>query len=139
MLNFFNIGCFDIVCGQLQVISTVNNQPFLNPASITVGLSSDLVVQVRCINISPGGGTIQWSYAVNGSEVNTGLTAFGTSQENGVLRVYPANVLTGEGAMFQCRDTNTSLILSVTFNVSKSATILCLLNRCIHDTDHMNL
>ena len=108
---------------QLQVVSTDNNQPFLNPNNITVGSSSDLVVQVRCISQDApseeeeAGGGIVWSYRVNGSEVDVGLRAFGTSQENGVLRVYPVNVLTGEGAMFQCTDGNTTL--NVTFDLCK--------------------
>ena len=62
-------------------------------------------------------GDIQWSFAGNGSSVEAGLKPFGTSQENGVLRVYPANVLTGNGSMFLCSDGNTTL--NVTFDLRK--------------------
>ena len=102
-----------------------SNQRFPNPDRITVGLASDVAVQVRCTKQRDklDVGVIQWNYAVNGSDVGTGLKAFGTSQENGVLRVYPVNVLTGQGGMFQCSDGNTTL--NVTFDVGKSAPSKC--------------
>ena len=52
----------------------------------------------------------------NGSAVDVGLRPFGSSQEDGVLRIYPANLLTG-GAMFQCSDGTTTL--NVTFDLRK--------------------
>ena len=40
------------------------------------------------------------------------------SQENGVLRVFPASLLTGDGAMFQCSDGDE--VQNVTFDLRKS-------------------
>ena len=94
-----------------------NNQPFSNPGRITVGVASDLIVQVKCQHVSMESGAIQWSFAGNGSAVDTGLRPFGTSQTNGVLRIYPANVLTGESNMFQCSDGST--IVNVMFDLRK--------------------
>ena len=113
-----------VVSGQLQVTS-MGDAPltFSNPDRITVGFSSDLIVQVQCSyqNASSATGNIQWTYAVNGSEVSDGLRAFGTSQEEGVLRVYPASLLSGDGALFQCSDGST--VLNVTFELRKFVTL----------------
>ena len=125
-LTHLHTHTYTVSC-QLQISSTgANSQPFSNPDRITVGFASDLIVQVLCTsqNVSMSGSNIQWSYAVNDSEVDNELRAFGTSQENGVLRVYPANQLTGEGAMFQCSDGNT--VLNVTFDLRKSTYLLLL-------------
>ena len=99
------------------MISTETNQPFANPDNITVGSASDLVVKVRCISQGVSSTGLVWNYVVNGSAVDVGLRPFGSSQEDGVLRIYPANLLTG-GAMFQCSDGTTTL--SVTFDLRKS-------------------
>ena len=104
------------VSSQLQVISTETNQPFANPDRITVGNASDLVVKVRCISQGVLSTGLVWSYVANGSAVDVGLRPFGSSQEDGVLRIYPANLLTG-GAMFQCSDGTTTL--NVTFDLRK--------------------
>ena len=114
------------VSGQLQVSSTgeANPRPFSNPDRITVGFASDLIVQVQCTSQnSSSNDNIQWSYFVNDSLVDTGLRAFGTSQEDGMLRVYPASLLTGNGSMFQCSDGE--LTLNVTFDLRKSVKHAC--------------
>ena len=107
------------------MISTESNQPFSDPGRITVGLASDLVVQVKCQNASMDNSAIQWTYAVNGSVVDMGLRPFGTSQANGVLRIYPVNVLTGNGTMFQCSDESSTL--NVTFDLGKFTMIASVL------------
>ena len=113
------------VSGQLQVSSTGENpQPFSNPDRITVGFASDLIVQVQCnYRNTSSSSNIQWFYLANNSQVDTGLRAFGTSQENGMLRIYPASLLTGSGAIFQCSDGD--LVLNVTFNLRKSVSRSC--------------
>ena len=116
-LGILTLAYTHTVSSQLQVISTENNQPFTNPDNITVGYASDLVVHVRCISQEVSSTGLVWNYVVNGSAVDVGLRPFGSSQEDGVLRIYPANLLTG-GAMFQCSDATTTL--NVTFDLRES-------------------
>ena len=81
-LGSTRIMCQCAASSQLQVISTENSQPFLNPDRITVGLWSDFVLQVRRINQNATlgeeeGGDIRWRYRAYGSEVDEGLRPFG--------------------------------------------------------------
>ena len=85
----------------------------MNPERITVGSSSDLAVEVQCY--SSNNSHIIWSYGDNDTVVLEGLRAFGTSQGDGWLRIYPSNVLSLNGTMFKCTDAETGETLEVTF------------------------
>ena len=99
---------------QLQVVSTETNQ-VLNASNIVVGTASDLALQVRCQSFSDSS-TITWMNGT-GSVMSQGLSAFGVSQENGVLRVYPVTMLSEGVDTFYCTDgTNT---LTVQFDIRK--------------------
>ena len=64
---------------------------------------------------------MNWTFAENGTAVSRGLKPFGTSQgEGGVLRIYPANILSPSGTAFQCRDAQSDQTLNVTFELRKS-------------------
>ena len=98
----------------------------LNPERVTVGKSSDLIVEVQCYNSISSATTgeletknaqVIWSYGdnINDTVVLEGLRAHGTSQGDGWLRIYPSNVLSPNGTMFKCTDTETGETLEVTF------------------------
>ena len=88
-----------------------------------MGNALDLAIEVRCSSSSndplPGG--VNWTFGENGTAVPSGLAAFGTSQgERGVLRVYPANMISPSGTRFQCLDSGNGQTLNVTFELRKA-------------------
>ena len=91
----------------------------LNPNRITVGNSSDMIAEVRCSS-SNESSTVTWLYE-DGTPVPSGLTAFGTTQGDGILRIYPAYKLLSPspGTRFQCRDAENDQILNVTLELRK--------------------
>ena len=118
-----------------------------DPNNISVGLASDLVLEVECISrtgIQDGSGWIQdgsgsgsgsgsgieitneskimngteWRYR-NGNEIPSGLQAFGVSQGGGILRVYPVQLLSN-ASEFVCRSgQDNTATLNVTFDLGK--------------------
>ena len=90
----------------------------LNPDRVTVGNASDLAAEVRCSENASGNAVI-WLYQ-NGTAVSSGLRAFGTTQGDGVLRIYPATLLSGgTGTRFLCVDVETNDSLRVTLVLRK--------------------
>ena len=84
----------------------------LNPDRVTVGNASDLAAEVRCSEIASGN-AVTWLYQ-NRTAVSSGLRAFGTTQGDGVLRIYPATLLSGgSGTRFWCMDIEANDVLSV--------------------------
>ena len=112
------VWLFPHVCtgvSQLILRSVETGQPFPMPGNITVGLASDLAVQVQCTPES-GTGIVTWEYR-NGTEVPSGLQPFGISQgEEGILRVYPANQLMIE-SRFICSAGTNGPTLNVSFTL----------------------
>ena len=108
------------------MVSTETNQ-VLNASNIVVGTASDLALQVCCQSLRDGGPhmySVTWRDG-GGSVVSQGLSAFGVSQENGVLRVYPVTMLSEGVNTFNCTDgTNT---LTVQFDRRKYQTCTTLL------------
>ena len=109
---------------ELQISST--DQPrrlFDSPDTIKVGNALDVAVEVQCTSIGgPAAARVRWSFAENGTAVEEGLKAFGTSQSStsdGVLRIYPAASLSRSGTTFQCRDVENDQSLNVTFELRK--------------------
>ena len=88
---------------------------FPNPGNITVGLTSDLIIEVQCA-AENGVGTEVFAWSQNGITVPSGLQAFGVSQGgNGTLRVNPAQeLLQSGGNQFACSD-NSGSTLDVVF------------------------
>ena len=75
---------------------------------------------MRCSSNDQTAG-VNWTFAENGTAVSLGLKAFGTSQgDGGVLRIYPANILSPSGTRFQCWDGENSQTLNVTLLLRKS-------------------
>ncbi len=75
----------EIAAAQLTVHLPDNPSP-LNPDRITVGNATDVIIEVDCQ--AGGGGDTTWSFS-NGTEVTSGLVAFGVTQGDGRLRIYP--------------------------------------------------
>ena len=100
-------------------VESVDGAPFQNLTDIVVGGASDVIVAVRCV--ATPAGPVEWSYGGNSSVVTSGLTPFGVSQEDGVLRVYPASLL-GEEDQYTCnnRDSAQMHTVSVRFRLSKN-------------------
>ena len=100
---------------QLQVVSTDTNQAFPDPSNIVVGSASDLALQVKCLSQSSSS-VPTWSFG--GTSVGQGLSPFGVSQEDGVLRIYPTKTELSLGMnIFQCSDGTDNLM--VQFNLGK--------------------
>ena len=99
------------------------DRTFDNPARIRVGNALDVAVELRCSSVgNPESSTVSWTFAENGTAVPgySGLGPFGTSQrEGGLLRIYPANILSQTGTGFQCRDVDNDQILNVTLELRK--------------------
>ena len=92
----------------LEVVSAdTSRSPFPNPSDIVVGGASDVIVAVRCVSTPVS--TVVWTYTGNGSEVPMGLQPFGASQDNGLLRIYPAALL-GQERQYTCSDEGTSTL-----------------------------
>ena len=114
-----------VVSSGLLSITTVDAQRrVLNPDRVTVGNASDLAAEVRCSSnhsLSEGAQkNVSWLYE-NGTAVSSGLQAFGTTQGDGILRIYPATVLSGgNGTRFWCLDAENNDKLSVTLVLRKS-------------------
>ena len=99
----------------LTVVSAAGAS-FPNLTDIIVGGASDVMVTVRCVATPVG--PVEWSYGGNSSVVTSGLTPFGVSQEEGVLRIYPASLL-GEEDQYTCRDGAQMHTVSVQFRLGK--------------------
>ena len=99
----------------LTVVSA-DGAPFPNLTDIVVGGASDVIVTVRCV--ATPAGPVEWSYGGNSSVVTSGLTPFGVSQEDGVLRIYPASLL-GEEDQYTCSSGQTHTV-SVRFHLGKN-------------------
>ena len=80
-------------------VESADGASFPDLNDIVVGGASDVIVTVRCVATPVG--PVEWSYGGNSSVVTSGLTPFGVSQEDGVLRIYPASLL-GEEALYTC-------------------------------------
>ena len=83
-----------------------------------MGYASDLPVQVQCNKFDTdqtGSESFMWAYQ-NGTVVQNGLVAFGVSQGEGVLRIYPAGELMSSNE-FTCLSSDGSR-LNITFNLS---------------------
>jgi len=90
----------------LEVVTVDESRsPFPNSSDIVVGMASDVVVTVRCVATPVR--TVMWRYTGNNSLVPTGLQPFGVSQENGVLRIYPAAFL-GQVNQYTCSGEETA-------------------------------
>ena len=103
---------------QLLVRSVGSDRVFADPSNVVVGVATDLVLQVECLsNNETGTELLTWRYR-DGTEVPSGLQAFGVSQGGGgVLRVYPVELLR-EGSEFTCSsDVST---LNVTFSLGNA-------------------
>ena len=123
-------GKLPSAAAQLQVVSTETNQ-VLNASNIVVGTASDLALQVRCQSPSDSS-TITWMNGT-GSGVSQGLSAFGVSQENGVLRVYPVTMLSEGVNTFYCTDGTNTLTVQFDrrkcmYNVTTFKTVFLKLN-----------
>ena len=63
---------------------------------------------------------MKWRFAENDTDVSEGLTPWGTSQgDDGLLRIFPVNVLSPNGTVFQCVDTESNERLNVTLVLCK--------------------
>ena len=82
-----------------------------------------------CITTSSSG-TTRWRYAESGGPVSIGLKAFGVTQENGLLRIFPVSSLNTDN-MFQCVDDDSGAMLNVIFVLGK----LCM---CVRVCDLRN-
>ena len=103
----------------LAVVSAAG-APFPNLTDIVVGGASDVIVTVRCV--ATPAGSVEWSYGGNSSVVTSGLTPFGVSQEDGVLRIYPASLLDQED-QYTCRNGTQMDTVSVQFRLGKNKNI----------------
>ena len=88
-----------------------------------MGNASDLAAEVRCSSNYPmvenAASTVSWLYE-NGTAVSSGLRAFGTTQGDGILRIYPATMLSGgNGTRFWCLDAENDGRLNVTLVLRK--------------------
>ena len=121
MRHSFLKNYFCTVSSELQIFSTDNpGRLFDRPDRITVGNALDLAVEIRCTSSNDPLSGVNWTFGENGTAVPSGLRAFGTSQnDGGVLRVYPANILSPIGTRFQCRDSGNGQALNVTFELRK--------------------
>ena len=97
-------------------VESANGASFPNLTDIVVGGASDVIVTVRCV--ATPAGPVEWSYGGNSSVVTSGLTPFGVSQEDGVLRIYPASLL-GEEDQYTCSSGQTHTV-SVQFRLGKN-------------------
>ena len=104
----------------LTVVSAAG-APFPNLTDIIVGGASDIIVTVRCV--ATPAGPVEWIYGGNSSVVTSGLTPFGVSQEDGLLRIYPASLLDDE-EQYTCRDGGQMHTVSVRFRLGKN-TVVC--------------
>ena len=102
-------------------VESVDGAPFQNLTDIVVGGASDVIVRVRCV--ATPAGPVEWSYGGNSSVVTSGLTPFGVSQEDGVLRIYPASLL-GEEDRYTCNNSAQTHTVSVRFRLGKNKKIL---------------
>jgi len=90
----------------LEVVTVDESRsPFPNSSDIVVGRASDVVVTVRCVATPVR--TVMWRYTGNDSLVPMGLQPFGVSQEDGVLRIYPAALL-GQVNQYTCSGEETA-------------------------------
>ena len=101
-------------------VESADGASFPDLNDIVVGGASDVIVTVRCVATPVG--PVEWSYGGNSSAVASGLTPFGVSQEDGVLRIYPASLL-GEEAQYTCRDSAQTHTVSVQFRLGKNKKI----------------
>lgn len=102
--------------GQTElVVQLLGAANFLaNPGNITVGLATDLAVEVECTSMSDIG-SYEWKYR-NGTSVSNSLQPFGISQGvGGVLRVYPTSQLMESNKFICCSSDGEAL--NVTFNL----------------------
>lgn len=94
----------------------------LNPERITIGNSTDVFVELRCFStIERSGSHVTWVFAENNTAVSTPLTAFGSSQGDGVLRVAPGHILSPapNGTLFYCVDLENNATLEVKLELRK--------------------
>lgn len=109
-------------------VSTVESAPrLLDPEQITIGNSTDIFVELRCFStIERSGSNVSWVFAENNTAVSTPLTAFGSSQGNGVLRVAPSHILSPapNGTLFYCMDVENNDTLKVKLELRKLSVIV---------------
>lgn len=116
---------FCTVSSELHIFSADNpGRLFDRPDRITVGNALDLTVEVKCSSSNDPLSGVNWTFGENGTAVPRALKAFGTSQDDsGVLRVYPANILSPSGTRFQCWDDGNNQTLNVTLELRKAVTL----------------
>ena len=125
--NFSRLHAFsfaaNVSSGILSITTADAQRRLLDPHRVTVGNASDLAAEVRCSssNYSENTSRVSWLYE-NGTAVSSGLQAFGTTQGDGILRIYPATVYIsgGSGTKFWCLDTKNNESLRVTLVLRKS-------------------
>lgn len=132
-----NIMCKNLtaVSGELRLFSVDDpDRTFENPARIKVGNALDVAVELRCSSVgNRRPSAVNWTFAENGTAVPSysGMGPFGTSQrEGGLLRIYPANILSQMGTEFQCRDIDNDQMLNITLELRKFP------NHAPHDHDN---
>ena len=99
-LRIYVAFVYTLGSAQLLVV-TMDTNKSLNASRIAVGTASDLALQVRCTTNSTN--ATSWTNE-DGSTVSQGLNPFGISQEDGILRVYPVNLLSEGPNIFSCSD-----------------------------------
>ena len=98
-----------------------------------MGNASDLAAEVRCSSSNDNTSNVSWLYE-NGTAVSSGLRAFGTTQGDGVLRVYPATMLSGgNGTRFWCLDAENNDKLRVTLVLRKSPCTIKIAHCMLHN------
>ena len=126
--------------GLLSITTVDSQRRVLDPTRVTVGNASDLAAEVLCsstLNSSEKTSNVNWLYE-NRTAVSSGLRAFGTTQGDGILRIYPATVLSGgNGTRFWCLDAKNNDTLRVTLVLRKLPTTV--MKKITHMTSDINV
>jgi hypothetical protein len=99
MLRIAAVIVLLLFCSQVTFSQTISIHALTDDAleltsPITIGRASDVAIDLECrstqTSIIP-----RWSFA-NGTNISTPLTTIGISQDEGILRIYPATQLDGQ-------------------------------------------